>query len=215
MADMESVDKICEQIRGDGAKEIDSILEKARSTAAAIVEKAEGEARTVGDRLLKEATEKGTVAKKRVLSSVSLEVRRIKLRVREEVVNAVMDAVRANVERTRKRDDYPRVLAGLVAEALRMLEGEEFVVYADRRDLALLESAVFPAVRELMRKEGRAVRRIEGQALPDATAGGVRVGIPGGNVIFDNTFEARMYRYRDDIRAIIFDGVFAPGDRIE
>ncbi len=212
---MESVDKICEQIRGDGAKETDSILEKARSTAAAIIEKAESEARTVGDRILREATEKGAVAKKRVLSSVSLEVRRIKLRAREEVVTAVMDAVRASVERTRKRDDYPRILAGLAAEALRMLEGDEFVVHADRRDVALLESAVFPAVRELMRIEGRAVKRLEGRPLPEATAGGVRVGLPGGNVIFDNTFEARMYRYRDDIRAIIFDGVFAPGDRIE
>ena len=210
---MESVDKICEQIRGDGAKEVDSILEKARSTAAAIIAKAENEAQKIGERILKEATEKGTVTKRRVLSSVSLEVRRIRLRAREEVVNAVMDVARLDVERGRNRDDYPRILAGLAAEALRALEGEEFVVYADGRDLALLESAVFPAVRELMKKDGRTVKRIEGKALPDSMAGGVRVGILGGNVIFDNTFEARMYRYRDEIRAIIFEGVFPSQDR--
>ncbi len=212
---MESVDKICEQIKGDGAKEVDSILAKARSTASAIIAKAEDEARKVGERILLDATEKGTTAKKRVLSSVSLEVRRIRLKAREEVVNAVMDAARADVEKSRKRDDYPRVLAALAAEALRVLEGEEFVVYADRRDLALLESAVFSQVRELMKREGRAVKRIEGKALPEATAGGVRVGVPGGNVIFDNTFEARMYRYREEIRAIIFEGVFSSGDKIE
>jgi len=212
---MESVDKICEQIRGDGAKEVDSILEKARSTAAAIIAKSEGEAQKVEERILKDATEKGAVAKRRVLSSVNLEVRRIKLKAREEIVNAVLDAVRADVEKGRKRDDYPRVLAALAAEALRVLEGEEYIVYADRRDLSLLESAVFPLVREMMKKEGRAVKRIEGKALPGQTAGGVQVGVPGGNVIFDNTFEARMYRYRDDIRALIFDGVFSSGDRIE
>lgn len=212
---MESVDKICEQIKGDGAKEIDSILEKAKSTAAAIIAKAEGEARSVGERILKDATEKGTIAKKRVLSSVNLEVRRIRLKAREEVVNAVMDAVRADVERGRKREDYPQILAALVAEALRVLEGEEFIVYADGRDLALLDSAVFPRVRELMKKNGRSVKRIETKALPAPTAGGVQVGVPGGNVIFDNTFEARMYRYRDEIRAIIFEGVFSSGDKIE
>lgn len=212
---MESVDKICEQIRGDGAKEVDSILEKARSTAAAIIAKAESEAQKVGERILADATEKSTVAQKRVLSSVSLEVRRIKLKVREEIVNAVMDAARANVEKGRKRDDYPRVLAALVAEALRVLEGEEFVVYVDGRDLAMLESSVFPPVRELMKKRGRAVKRVEGKALPDSTTGGVRVGVPGGHVIFDNTFEARMYRYRDEIRAIIFEGVFTSEDTIE
>ena len=212
---MESVDKICEQIKGDGAKEVDSILEKAGSTAAAIIAKAENEAQKVGERILQDATEKGTVAEKRVLSSVSLEVRRIKLKSREEVVNAVMDAARADVEKGRKREDYPRVLAALAAEALRVLEGEEYIIYADGRDLALLESAVFPLIRELMKRDGRAVKRIEGRALPDSTAGGVRVGVPGGNVIFDNTFEARMYRYRDDIRAIIFEGVFSSEDKIE
>ena len=31
---MESVDKICDKIREDGAKEVDSILEKAKRTAA-------------------------------------------------------------------------------------------------------------------------------------------------------------------------------------
>ncbi len=212
---MESVDKICEQIRGDGAKEVDSILEKARSTAAAIISKAESEAQQVGARILGEATEKGVVAKKRVLSSVSLEVRRIRLKAREEVVSAVMDAVRGDVEKSRKREDYPRVLAALAAEALRVLEGDEFVVYADRRDLALLESAVFPLVRELMKKEGRVVKGIEGKALAGSTAGGVQVGVPGGNVIFDNTVEARMYRYREEIRAIIFEGVFSSEDKIE
>jgi len=74
---------------------------------------------------------------------------------------------------------------------------------------------VFPRVRDLMKKEGRPVGRIEGAALPGPTAGGAQIGIPGGNVIYDNTFEARMYRFRDDIRAIIFEGVFSSEDKIE
>lgn len=212
---MESVDKICDKIREDGAKEVDSILEKAKRTAAEIIAKAEAGAQSVGDRIVKEATEKGEVAKKRTLSSVSLEVRRIKLKAREEVIGAVMESVRAAVEGARERDDYARVLAGFVAEALRALEGEEFVVHVDRRDFELLETSVFPLVRDMMKKERRAVKRIEGKPLPEATAGGVRVGVPGGNVIYDNTFEARMYRFRDDIRAIIFEGVFSSEDKIE
>jgi vacuolar-type H+-ATPase subunit E/Vma4 len=74
---------------------------------------------------------------------------------------------------------------------------------------------VFPAVRDLMKSEGRAVKRLEGKALPGPTAGGVQVGVPGGNVVYDNTFESRMYRFRDDIRAIIFEGIFSSEDRIE
>ena len=215
MAEMESVDKICARIRGDGAREIDEILERARLSAAEIVAKAEAEATTAGERIVREAADKAELAKRRGLSSTSLEVKRIRLRSREEVVTAVMERVRTEIDASRKRSDYAAVLAGLVAEALRVLEGEGFVVSAAARDLALLESAVFPAVRERMRKEGRPVKSIEGKELSAPTAGGVQIGVPGGKVVYDNTFEARTYRYRDDIRAIIFESAFSTEDKVE
>jgi vacuolar-type H+-ATPase subunit E/Vma4 len=215
LTEMESVDRICEQIRGDGAKEVSSIIDKANRTAAEIIAKAEGEAEKVGKRIVEEATEKGSLSRKRRLSSVSLEVRRIRLRAREEVVTSVMDKVRAEIDAARKRPDYAKLLAGLLIEALRSLDGEEFVVHADRRDLALLESAAFPAAKDAMRAEGRQVRKIEGVALPGATAGGVQVGAPGGKVIYDNTFEARIYRFRNEIRAAIFRDIFSAEDKIE
>ncbi len=212
---MESVDRICEQIREDGSKEVGSIVEKARRSAAEILAKAEAEAKKVGERILKEAQERGELGKRRALSSVSLEVRRIKLRAREEVVSSAMDRVRSGVERSRERPDYPDVLARLAVEALRALDGGDFIVYADRRDVGVLESKVFPLVRKAMEAEGRAVTSLAAKPLEVESAGGVRVGVPGGNVIYDNTFEARMYRFRDDVRAIIFEGVFSAEDRIE
>jgi vacuolar-type H+-ATPase subunit E/Vma4 len=212
---MDPVDKICEQIREDGAKEIKSILEKAERTAAEIMAKAEEAAKKVGERIVEEAAEKGELVKKRALSSVSLEVRRIRLKAREEVVTAVMSAVREEIDAGRKRPDYPKVLAGLVAEGVRVLEGDEFVVYADRRDTGTLESTVFPSVMEIMKGEGRALTRLEAKALEGSSAGGVQVSVPGGKVVYDNTFEARMYRFRDEIRAIIFHGIFSSEDAIE
>jgi vacuolar-type H+-ATPase subunit E/Vma4 len=215
LAEKDSVDRICDQIREDGAREVNSIIEKAKRTAAEIMAKAEGEAKKVGERIIEEAAEKGELTKKRLLSSVSLEVRRIRLKAREEVVNAVMEMVRKDMEAGRKRPDYAKVLAGLIAEAIHVLPGEEFFVFADQRDIGLIESAVFPAVRELAKNDGRVVKRLECRALPGATVGGVQVGVPGGNVIFDNTFEARQYRFRDDIRAIIFEGIFSAEDKVE
>lgn len=199
----------------DGAKEVESIIDKARRTAAEIMAKAEDEAKKVGERIVEEAAEKGELAKKRALSSVSLEVRRIRLKAREEVVTVVMDQAHAAIDAARKRSDYPKVLAGLVVEGLRALGGEEFVVHADARDVGLLESAVFPAVRDAMKSEGRAVKGIEARPLPGSTAGGVQVGVPGGNVVYDNTFEARIYRFRDNVRAIIFDEIFSSEDKVE
>ena len=84
------------------------------------------------------------------------------------------------------------------------------MVYVDRRDLGFLESKVFPAVQKIIEENGRNVKGFEAKALEEPSLGGARVGVPGGNVIFDNTFEARMYRLRNTIRSVIFKEVFSP-----
>lgn len=209
VVDNESVDRICQQIIEDGEKEIASILGKAEETAAKIIGKAEEEAGRVAETQLKEARERGELEQRRLLSSVSLEVRRTRLRAREGVVSIVQEKVSETLGGIRGRSDYAGILSGLIAEAIGALEGVKFLVHVDRRDIDLLEKRVFDAVRDAVVKSGRRVEHIEGLALEQPTPGGARIGVPGGNVIFDNTFEARLYRLRDEIRTIIFEEVFS------
>lgn len=209
MADNESVDKICSQIIEDGKKEIESIRKKAEETASGIIGKAEEEARRLSAKLLKEAGEKGELERRRLLSSVNLEVRRTKLRAREEVVSVVREKVSEILKERRQRDDYAGILAGLITEAIGALDGEQFIVHVDRRDLDILRGRVFGAVRDAVKRSGRRIVHLEARVLDKPTLGGARVGVPGGKVIFDNTFEARMYRLRDEIRNIIFEEVFS------
>lgn len=211
MVDNESIDRICSRIREDGEKEIESILEKARQTADGIVARANGAGEAAAGKILKEAKEKGGVARKRLLSSVNLEVKRAKLRAREEIVSAVHEKVERSIADIRKAGDYAAVLTDLAAEAIRTLGGGSFFVSVNREDLELLEKKVFPALRELLKGEGRAISKIEAKPLTKPSSGGVQVGAPGGNVIYDNTFEARIYRLREDIRNIIFEEVFSSG----
>jgi vacuolar-type H+-ATPase subunit E/Vma4 len=209
LVDNESVDKICSQIIQDGDRERESILGKAEETASGIIEKAEGEARHISEKLLREAEERGELERRRLLSSVNLEIRRAKLRAREEVVAVVQEKVTGILQERRERGDYAGILTGLIAEAIEALDGDRFVVHVDRRDVELLEKRVFAAVRDAAAKSGRKVEHLDSCVLEKSTLGGARVGVPGGNVIYDNTFEARMYRLRDEIRNIIFEEVFS------
>lgn len=209
MVENESVDKICSQIIEDGEKEIESILGKAEETASGIIEKAEEEARRFSAKLLKEAGERGELERRRLLSSVNLEVRRTKLRAREEIVSSVQKKVSEIVKEQRQGDDYAGILAGLITEAIGALDGDHFIVHVDRMDLDLLKGRVFGAVRDAVKRSGRRIAHLEARVLDKPTLGGARVGVPGGKVIFDNTFEARMYRLRDEIRNIIFEEVFS------
>lgn len=208
MVDNESVDKICSQIREDGDREIESILDKARRTAEEITGKAEAQRDEIAGRIMHEAEERGKTESRRLLSSVNIEVRRAKLRAREEVVSVVNGMVEKELKGMRDSKRYPGVLTGLVTEAVRGLEGKSFVVSVDKRDLAMLERDVFPRVKKTMTGEGRPVNSLLARPLEKSSLGGARVGVPGGNVIFDNTFEARMFRFREEIRARIIDEVF-------
>ena len=212
MVDKESVEKICEKIREDGDKEIASILEKARSTAADILGKAEAKCDEATEKIMRDAKEKGETESRRLLSSVNIEVRRTKLKAREDVVGVITKKVEEKLAGVRSSAEYTDILTGLVVEAVRGLGGKSFVVYVDRKDLKLLEEKIFPRVREIMAGESAPVSSLQARPLEKSSTGGARVGHPGGNVIYDNTFEARMFRYRDDIRMAIFDEVFYPED---
>lgn len=208
MVDQESVDKICRRIEEDGEKEISSIVEKAEQTAADIREKAGKQGEGIAKKILKEAEEKGESARRRLLSSVSLEMKRAKLKAREEVIASIQEKVEDAIRGFRDHKDYPAVLAGLVSEAVRALNKGRFLVYVDPRDIELLRKRVFPAVLSELEKEGIKPEGMEAKPLEEQTLGGARISVLGGNVIFDNTFEARLYRLRNEVRHIIFDEVF-------
>ncbi|MBN1884172.1 MAG: hypothetical protein JW876_01450 [Candidatus Krumholzibacteriota bacterium] len=207
--EQESVDRICGKIEEDGVAEIESILEKARRTAAEISEKAAAEGEAVAGKVLKDAREKAESNRRRLLSSVSLEVRRAQLKAREEIVAEILGRVEKRLGELRESGGYGRILAALVVEGVDALDGARFVVAVDRRDMALVESEVFPAVREAAAAGGRTIESLDAKPLDTPSLGGARIGVPDGKVIFDNTFEARKYRFRDEIRRIIFEEVVA------
>jgi vacuolar-type H+-ATPase subunit E/Vma4 len=212
VVDKESVEKICGQIREDGDREIASILEKARRTASDILDDAEAKRNEAAEKIMRDARERGKIESRRLLSSVNIEVRRAKLRSREEVVSVIRKRVEEKLAGIRKSAEYPEILTRLVVEAIHGLEGKSFVVYVDKRDLAILEEQVFPRVKKTMEDESSPVSSLQARPLEKSSSGGARVGHPAGKVIYDNTFEARMFRYRDDIRMTIFDEVFYSED---
>ncbi len=215
MVDNDSVDKICERIREDGDAEIRSIMDKAKQTADDIIARANSAGEAAAEKIMKEAQEKGEIASKRLLSSVNLEVKRAKLRAREEVVQVIHERVEKALESYRTSGDYGTVLTGLALEAIRSLDGDSFIVRAAPGDIGIIEKEVFPALRTILKDEGRDVSRLAAEQLDRPVNGGVQVGVPGGNVIYDNTFEARLYRLREEIRNIIFEEVFSEESKEE
>ncbi len=205
MVDNRSVDRICSRIREDGEKEVNSILQKATETASEIIEKAEQEKDKVTGEIIAEAEKKGEAERRRELSGVQIEIKRAKLKIREDVINNVMENVKESLRKVRDKSDYPEILKDMIVEGIKALDGKSFLVMVDRADFSIMEKEVLPAVRDELKGELEDVRI---RQLEEDSLGGVKVGTPGGNVVYDNRFEARMYRLRDDIRNMIYEDIF-------
>ena len=207
MVNEESVQEICRQIIEDGEKEVNSILDKARRTIEEIKSKARKEGEEAAQRILKEAEARAQAIKKRTLSSVSLEVKREKLKIREELYREVMSELKVKLGNLRSSSEYPDVLKRLIVEAVKALGREKIVVYVDKRDLSVVEKDVLPAVKESLNSEGIDIKEIKVEELDKEILGGAMVAAADGNIIYDNTFESRMYRAENEIRNYIYSTI--------
>lgn len=208
MANDKSVEEICRRIREDGEKEAESILDKAERTATGIVERAEKKKERIAEEIIKEAEQDGENEFRRLLSSIKIEMKREKLKIREEVIEHIMERVRAELESTRRDEVYCRILEGMILAGVRALEDSSFVILVDRRDIDLTKERVIPAVKRKIEEETGEPCRFMVEGLSKSVLGGARIKSAKGKVAFDNTFEARIHRLNDDIRNVIFEEVF-------
>ncbi|OQX82724.1 MAG: hypothetical protein B6D63_07335 [Candidatus Latescibacteria bacterium 4484_7] len=208
MTNEDSVNEICRQIIADGEHEVSSILEKARRTADDITSKAEEEGKKAAEKILKEADSRVEAIKRRAVSSVELEVKRERLKVRESLFDMVMEKVNELLSSARGRSEYADILAGLAVEAIVALGSANVTIFADSRDVQLVESKVVPKVKDMLAGLGKEIESVDVKPLDKPSIGGVVVGVREGNVIYDNTFESRLYRMQSDIRTIVYNELF-------
>jgi len=203
----ESVQEICRQIMEDGEKEVNSILDKARRTVEEIKSRARKEGEEIAQKILKDAESRAQAIKKRTLSSVSLEVKRERLKIREELYSEVISELKVKLKNLRSTPEYADVLKRLIVEAVKALGRDRIVVYVDKRDIAVVEKDVVSAVKESLSSEGIDIKEIKVAELDREILGGVMVAASEGNVMYDNTFESRMYRAESEIRSYIYSTI--------
>ena len=210
MANQDSVEKICQRIREDGEKEVESILDKAERTASGIIDRAEKKKERIAGEILKEAEENGENEYRRLLSSIKIELKREKLRVREEVIEHIMEKMKGDLKDIRQQERYINILQGMILAGVGALEGDSFIVSVDGRDLELARDKVIPTVEQKVKQEREADCQLKLEQLSRPSLGGARIRAAEGKVAYDNTFEARMHRLNDEIRNVIFEEVFQP-----
>jgi vacuolar-type H+-ATPase subunit E/Vma4 len=203
----------CEQIRKDVQEEIERILGKARLSASRRHEEAKEEAERVSQQTRKDAQAEAKTMEARVMSGVSLEVKKAILRAQGEIIDEVLGRVRARLKKLRRTKEYAEFLKELTAQGILALGEEECVLAPAVEDRELYTPELIDRVKQLVvSSSGKNVNlTVSADLSPEGS--GVRVYSGAGTVLFDNTLEARMERLADELKTIVAREVFGEGKR--
>ena len=204
----ESIQDFCSKIDEDSEKEISGIIERAEYTAKARAGQILKEAEEKRKAILQKASEESEASRRIILSDLNLELRKVGLRIRGDIVEDAIAALRDRLSQYRSSSEYAEFFAELALEGIAVLGEDEVVLKPGDSDKDLLTEKLLKNIRsrarELLGKEIRI--SVDENTLKNQA--GLHVVARGGSMLFDNTIESRINRMGDDLRLLIVREIF-------
>jgi vacuolar-type H+-ATPase subunit E/Vma4 len=108
-----------EEIERSATEEVEKIVSRAKRTAGARLDEAHKQVGAEVDTILSTAKARADTERRRILSDLSLETKKITLKARGELVEDVLGQVRARLERARGTPEYRAVLTAFLLDGQR------------------------------------------------------------------------------------------------
>jgi vacuolar-type H+-ATPase subunit E/Vma4 len=135
----------------------------------------------------------------RIIGGVELDSRKQLMIVRDETLQQIYSETEKKLkEYSTDKKEYHEALIKLVAEAVKAIGGEEFILSANDADLAELKKEHKKLEADVLKALGSKVS-IAFDDTPIATIGGVVVKNTEGTKVYHNTFEGRIKRARSKL----------------
>lgn len=177
----------------------DEMITKAEADAKALIETAEKEAqriKTETDRqILNIVASVLRGVRDRIIGGVELENRKKLMLAREETLQQIYTEAETKLKEASSDKKYYGILVKLIAEAMKAIGGDEFIISANDADLAHFK-------KEYKKLEAEVQKAVDSKVTfkldetPIATIGGVIVRNTDGTKVYYNTFEGRIKKAR-------------------
>lgn len=143
-----------------------------------------------------ERKEKQIETEKKIAYSNKLNAARLQLlKSQDDHLSTIADEARQKLKDVAaNKNDYKKLLSGLLAQGLCVLIEAEVVARVRKNDVELIESVIAEALVEFKAKTGKESKVIVDKTdfLADSTGGGVLLTCFGGKIVVDNTLEKRL-----------------------
>ena len=185
----------------------DELLAKTDSEVKIILENAEKEAKRI-----QEETDRQIMnivasvlrgVRDRIIGGTELESRKEYMMVRQEVLESIYSEAGEKLGTlTNNKTLYQNVLMSLMAEGIKSIGMEEFVISSNDRDLADLKKNNKKLESDLQKEHGVKVS-IKFDNTPISTIGGVIISSADGKRVFYNTFEGRVSKIKVKMNTVL------------
>ncbi len=194
------------------------ILQKSRSAAAEILKKEQQQSkfsldgvRSEGDAVrsqaLEQAKSRGEMIHREYEASGHLEAKLLLLKKRDEIVSRVIQQAWDQLKVRMKRDDYSQVAGKLIEEGIQALGLQDAVVTLGANEKQILGSDLASLAKTLSSRTGWPVKlAMSGETLN--SLGGVKVADAKSHLLYDNSWDARLERMRQELAIEVSEILF-------
>ena len=141
------------------------------------------------------------IMRRRIIGRAVMDGRRLLILAKNDLINEAFSRAVEKLKRFRESEEYERFLVKCFREAVEAMnpsDGDEFIIYANKRDLELLRERAGKIFKHSLRFKFR-----EGDFM-----GGVIVMDSDGKRIFYNTIESRLESLRPILREKVASMLF-------
>ncbi|MCP5515537.1 MAG: hypothetical protein H7A26_08740 [Spirochaetales bacterium] len=193
----------------DAKQEAKLIIEDAEKTAADKQMSKEMQIKSIDRDTAKKIEQQVSVIEKNSASAISVEKKRVVLKIREKVINNVVEKVRDIIGEIGKSKDYPEILRGWILDAAIGLGEEEAVINGSAKELEILsDSFLRETEKRYFDLTGGRIHLVKSDKNP-LFAQGVVLTSMNSKTAFNNQVPTRLLRYQAEMRKTIHKEFFA------
>ena len=209
---MESIEKenaaLILGIETDARAEEEKIIKEAENQAAEKRKYADKKVESLLNDARKKAEEQAEAAGKKIISAAEREVKRRAMRVRDAVMQKIMDRAEQKLSSMTGDENYRSVLINWITEAAVGLGAESARINASEKERALINDRMLSEIaRRIQKQTGRQTSLTLSDEKP-LQSQGVVLTAADGHTAFNNQVRTRMLRKQREIRTLIYNTLF-------
>lgn len=194
-------EKIVSSILSNAQVKADSILENAEKENNSILKKGHKEALQEKEKILEDAKKQANMRYQQLISEAKMNSRRMELEAREEVIEDSFEKAEEKLNEIASSDsvEYKESLKNIITEASTEIGGGELQVLLKESDVVKIKDSLPAIAEDVKGKTGKDTTLEIGKNIK--TIGGAVVKTKNGEIEVNNTIEARMLRFKKDLRS--------------